>query len=216
MKKILFAAVLSAPLLASAAPNVLVNGSFENGLAGWTSTTSPGTTYPVAVITYGTTGSTFGEAIPPDNSSSMSPDPVGTKAVYFVEDNATQTLSQTFTLASGGQYAVGFSSFVPANGAGNRYDALFSATLDSTPLLATSVGSLPVRTWQAQSAQLLLTPGVHTVNFSFATTGGSSKDLVIDRAFVTAVSAVPEPETYAMLMAGLAAIGFVARRRKQR
>jgi len=33
---------------------------------------------------------------------------------------------------------------------------------------------------------------------------------------VTAVNAVPEPETYAMLLAGLGLLGFVARRRKQK
>lgn len=32
---------------------------------------------------------------------------------------------------------------------------------------------------------------------------------------VTAVAAVPEPETYALLLAGLGVVGFVARRRKQ-
>ena len=30
------------------------------------------------------------------------------------------------------------------------------------------------------------------------------------------VAAIPEPETYALMMAGLAAIGFIARRRKTR
>ena len=33
--------------------------------------------------------------------------------------------------------------------------------------------------------------------------------------FITNVSAVPEPETYAMLLAGLGLVGFMARRRKE-
>ena len=31
-----------------------------------------------------------------------------------------------------------------------------------------------------------------------------------------AVTAIPEPETYALMMAGLAALGFIGRRRKAR
>jgi hypothetical protein len=34
--------------------------------------------------------------------------------------------------------------------------------------------------------------------------------------FVTNVTAVPEPGTYAMLLAGLGALGFMAKRRKPR
>jgi hypothetical protein len=48
-------------------------------------------------------------------------------------------------------------------------------------------------------------------------------DGIRGRAFVTidnfnavAVTAVPEPETYAMLIAGLGFLGFMARRRKQK
>lgn len=33
--------------------------------------------------------------------------------------------------------------------------------------------------------------------------------------YVTSMSAVPEPETYAMMLAGLGLLGFAARRRKQ-
>jgi hypothetical protein len=36
------------------------------------------------------------------------------------------------------------------------------------------------------------------------------------RTYATDVNAVPEPESYAMLLAGLGLMGFIARRRKQR
>lgn len=52
-----------------------------------------------------------------------------------------------------------------------------------------------------------------TMGFTGAT-GGSYADQRITSLSVNSVAAVPEPETYAMLLGGLGALGFVARRRK--
>lgn len=43
---------------------------------------------------------------------------------------------------------------------------------------------------------------------------GGDHGLAIDDISVSAISAVPEPGTYAMLLAGLGAMGFIARRRR--
>lgn len=44
--------------------------------------------------------------------------------------------------------------------------------------------------------------------------GGNDHGLAIDNVSFSVTTAVPEPGTYAMLLAGLAAVGFVARRRR--
>ena len=52
--------------------------------------------------------------------------------------------------------------------------------------------------------------------FSFHNLGGDLRGALLDNVSVSdAVSAVPEPETYAMLLAGLATVGGMARRRRQ-
>ena len=62
------------------------------------------------------------------------------------------------------------------------------------------------------------TPSASTVTISFLNWGhitdisGTGTELVLDDVIL---SAVPEPETYAMLLAGLSVLGFSAHRRKQ-
>lgn len=61
--------------------------------------------------------------------------------------------------------------------------------------------------------------GLETVNFTFAGLGdGLGIDLHNEGGAIslTVITAVPEPETYAMLLAGLGLVGFMAYRRKQK
>ena len=217
MRTLAIAALLAAPLWATAATNLITNGSFESGLSGWTVSGSVGDVYPASVITYNSgtaypTGA-FGEAVPVDNAVNLGPDAAGTRALYFVSDFSTQVVSQTFTVASSGSYTFGLDAYLPANGFVNSVNATLGVTLGSLNVASASLASLPATTWLAGTySNLNLTAGTYTVSLAFTSNGYPAKDIVIDRVYL--VSSVPEAGTNAMLLAGLACLGFVVRRRK--
>jgi hypothetical protein len=218
MRTILGAALGVAMLASSPAMavvnNLVTNGSFESGLANWTIGGSDGQGFPPVAIFYNNSSAypigAFGESVPPDNSVSLSPDAVGQRAAYFVTDLANaQSLSQTIFL-NPGRYEFGFSAFAPQNGFNNAGDARFQATILGTTVANYLVSTGPVRTWQAFTGQTTIqTAGLYTVNFQFDTNLNPSKDIVIDRVYV---AAVPEPASWAMLLAGFGLIGMIRRR----
>ena len=91
-------------------------------------------------------------------------------------------------------------------------------TLDSLDMLSTGGGTKFI----GSNAAVYTVTGTGTINFGSLFAGVTS--VIWDDSFsssstidnVTINSAVPEPETYAMLLAGLGLLGFAARRRKQK
>ncbi len=113
-------------------------------------------------------------------------------------------LAKSFAMVAGTQYTVSFDL------AGNHRNG---ATETVTVKFGTSSGSysLPQNAgWTNYS--LVFTPGVAaSYSLSFENSGGDNIGMLLDNVNI---HAVPEPETYAMMLAGLGLMGAIARRRK--
>jgi hypothetical protein len=220
MKTLAIAALalgLAATGSAHAATNLITNGSFENGLDGWTTVGSDSDNRPPVAIFYNNAVpypyGAYGESVAPNNAVTSSPDAAGARAAYLVSDFANhEGLTQTFTVTTAGTYNIGFSAYAPANGYANRTDAAFSGSIAGVTLADYMVSSHPETLWQTFSGSAFLTPGTYQANFLFDTNGFPAKDVVIDQAFVVGV--VPEPVSWAMMIVGFGMTGALLRRRR--
>lgn len=224
VRKFLLACICASALATSAQAlpiNLVTNGSFETGdLSGWTVT--GGGTYPVSVIvTNGSTGSAFGEAIPSDPLTAGSPDAGGNYAAYFVDDIAHQTLSQSIFLPSG-NYEIGFDIYDPRNGYDNPNDASFSGSIAGVTLADLTVHSTAVATWlHFSGVASVLNPGDYSVDFNFIPDGAPAADVIVDRVYIVTSDVtgtpigVPEPLTFSLFGAGLAGTVVMRGRRKK-
>lgn len=208
---------------ASAAINFVQNGSFENGLTGWTIGGTDSQGFPPVAIFYNSasgypTGA-FGEAVPPNNAPTNSPDAVGLRAAYFVSDLAVnQSLSQTVGPLAAGTYQIGFSSYAPANGFANIFDATFRGVIATVQLASYAVSTGPATTWQTFAGAVDLAAGSYLVEFVFNTAGVPAKDVVIDQVYVIAGNppvGVPEPLSLALLGSGLLGLAAASRLRRR-
>lgn len=216
-------AIAVAATPASAATNLLTNGSFESGLTGWTvSNTGSGTGYSApVVIAYNQASAyptgAFGEAVPTDNApGNPGFDAVGSNFLYLSSDVGTNVISQMVSLVAGTSYTFGFDYYLPNNGYANPNNATLTASLAGVPFASFALGTQPAATWLFNSAARTFTANTTgTFALSFAGNGYPAKDVAIDRVFLAQTAAVPEPATWALMLAGFGLIGFAMRRRNK-
>jgi hypothetical protein len=202
--------------------NLVTNGSFESGFSGFTLGNTGGGTAPVVIRYNQTSGyptGAFGEAIPTDTATSLSPDAVGNFVAYFSSDTANpDSLTQAVNLTSGIIYNVGFDYYVPQNGYNNPFDATLSFLVNGVAVgSALTTGSPTSSTtpgvWRTFNTSFTATSsGSQTLTFQFRGLGTTAADFAIDRVY--AVAAVPEPASWALMIGGFGMVGAGLRRRR--
>lgn len=206
------------------AANLILNGSFETGdFTSWSRTGTATDGFPATVLNYNSatpypTGA-FGEAVPPDDVLSGSPDAVGDHAAYFVSDFADEVLSQTVHLTAG-LYTIGFSAYLPFNGYANFFDGVFTGSVAAEPLANFAISSGTPGKWNHYAGLAnIVVEGDYTTSFTYKTNGFPAKDVVIDRVYIVAGDRtnpgdVPEPSTWALMIIGFGSAGAMLRRRR--
>ncbi len=203
-KKFLAGAALA--LLSSvswaAGPNLITNGGFE-------SSTFTGTFTTFAAGSSGLTGWTIGQDSVDLINNYWAPS--SGKYSLDLSGNQDGTISQSFGTVVGQKYVV---SFDMAANPDDRTDPVkvMQVGLSQQPLYQfSSVGHTHSNMgWTTQSFSFVATSTSSTLHF--ASLQDSAGGVALDNI---SVSAVPEPETYALLLAGLGLMGAIARRRGQ-
>ena len=114
--------------------------------------------------------------------------------------------SKALLLTGGVTYTASFDLAGSHRGDRNIVDVAFGTTLNTYTLASAD---------PLGNASLIFTPGATGLySLSFANRGGDNIGALLDNVSVT--TAVPEPSTYALMLAGLVGMGAVARRRAKR
>jgi hypothetical protein len=177
-----------------------VNGSFETGdLTGWTSN-SPSGLNPF--------GTTYGAGMD------------GTYWHWLAGYETNIATSQTLTgLSVGTAYAV---TFIMASEAVNS-DSLRVSVNGGTGTIFTAPAYVPGGgpnggfwdVWASKEFDFTATGSSATIQFDTIGLNAGGYDVGLDNVSISAMGAVPEPSTWAMMLLGFFGLGFMAYRRKQ-
>jgi hypothetical protein len=215
MKRIAVASVLAAGVATNAsAATIVTNGSFEDGLTGWTTNKVSGTTPGIGITVIPTgvnNGTGYGDNVP---------NYAGTHAAYFVDDNANENLFQSVSLAANTNYTLSYALFATQSGAANQFGFALTDGILGTPVIGTVINNgsqtdVPVGTWTPYSYNFTSgLAGNYVLGFNFLSGATPAKDVLLDAVQISA--AVPEPATWAMMLVGFGVMGGSLRRGRRR
>ena len=208
--KIAALATLATAGTANAATELVVNGSFENNVisssfatlssvTGWTSSANGNSAFEIQK------GATQG--------GQGGFNPVAASGTQYLELNTDRltSISQTIATTAGGTYALSFAySGRPdtPGGANSLMNVYWGSTLLTPTALVGNTGGV----WQSYSQNLTALGASTVLRFeSIGPVSAPTYGSYLDN--VSVMAAVPEPETYAMMLLGLGLLGFMARRK---
>ena len=195
---------------ANAATELVVNGSFESNaittpfaqlsaVTGWTSSVSGNTAFEIQK------GATQG------GLSGFNP--VAAAGTQYLELNAERltSVSQSLATTAGGTYALSF-AYSGRPGTPGGASSLMNVYWGSTLLTPTALVGTTTGVWQTYSQNVTALGSSTLLRFeSIGPASAPTYGSYLDNVSVT--TAVPEPESYVMMLLGLGLLGFMVRRK---
>lgn len=220
IRSALMASALAAAGLAQAADygsNLIVNGGAEAGTSGWTAYTG---IELFSAVEYGSNWVLPTQPGPVDRGANLF---AGGSGVGYAAASQETSLTSFATAITSGKVGYTLSGWLggwlaqedSAQLTARFFDANSNLIANATLGPTTPAGRNGETGLFAMSTSGFVPTGAASVQFVLEMNrfDGSDNDGYADNLAFTLTSAVPEPESYALMLAGLGALGFTARRR---
>lgn len=205
MRKIILAALLATPLFASATvTNLVVNGGFESNLQG------NGTWHIYNNLT-GWNGGNAGIEL----RNNVAGAAFEGKNFVELDTTANSYMWQNIATQAGTRYTLSF-AYSPRPGVANDSNGI-EVLWNGNVLGNFTAPGVNANTWNVQTFDVVGVANFTALKFRAigrSDSYGGSLDAISVVTSNSNSTPVPEPETYAMMLAGLAGLGLLARRRR--